>query len=671
MLKKFLGLILVVVSMSVLLTGCAGIEEKEAYEAIKNAEPLSISEVTGTRLSAAATSEDIDTEIFNYIADRIVVDSSLLIAVDGQDERNINNLLANINTQLSGKELVGVGSDYRYPLTEEYANYLLLEFARTPFEWTQSSKKILGFDPSARLYFVDVTYATTNAYKNIVPNSKIPNGDPEFDTLRNQRYKDYITMLTFKMNNNEDRYQECYDTFVNRWGNIEDIFAEQQGVSLYERTKLAESKAGGIGRLTYEGLMDGSSRMLDEGAVMTVRYVLKYALNLGEETDLGVEALYIKDFKLNNYEKILENYELNDVTSLEVLKPFIDKLIWSYNKCVEESNAEGLYSLYYDYSNIDKYYDEIRDYTYNSIGAYTYRVLQRKGHEVVIRVDRVNQIRARGAEMSLPTYEETLLFVLELSQNDKILIKNIYMLNRNLIGEPLSVIRNVSGISEQIQYSSIAFSDDNKAAVEKVLQQFSQLVTNGDYSSGEFLNIVDLGISQTVLNRMSNAIKAITPVKKATYIVSWNTTTNVYCSVTIREVFQCDNGNFDTEAVVDLGNRNGTWKVVNYTRNINIKTGLTDLTPENTKGALCLDSRTVGGDTTKVNVEDKAKTEVYEGKDVDNNKPSSTPEPTPSTPSSSGSDEPVEPSGSDTPIQSDEPSGLPSAGGGDSGGDFD
>lgn len=614
------------------LSGCSlGMQNKE----IAQIPSLTLDEVAGSRL-VAATNTDMASEIYNYVSDRIVVDGSKLIEVNAKDEKNITTLLANINTQLSGK-----GGDV---LTEEYANYLLLEFAKTPYEWVQSNRNIVGFDPAARLYFVDVTYTTTSTYKSVVPDSKIPNGHPEGDRLKQKRYVDYMTMLTAKQNmNNENdlaKYTNLYNTFVTRWGDIDSIFSEQQGISLYERTRQKGSETGGIGKLTYSGLV--SDNELAKGASMTVRYVLKYALNLGEETDLSVEALYLKNYSLNGYENILKGYHLKDAAALEVLKPFIDQLILSYNKCVEESNHIGLYSLFTDYATIDKYYDEIRDYTYNSIGGYTYQILERKneGKEIAVRVDRTNQIRARGAEMSLPTYEETLIFNLVLGTDDKITIKDIYLLNSNLIGEPLSVIKDVTGISEQIQYSDVAFSATNKEAVEKVLKEFSQVVTNSDYSSENFLNVVDLGISQTTLNRMADTIKAIIPKQKSMYIVSWDTKTNVYCSVRVREIFECDNGNFDTEAVIDLGNRNGVWKVVNYTRTMNIKTNNVVADMSN---AFCVEERTAEGEVTKIDdVTDRNEVEITNPEDVVNTPEAITPPeditvPTP-TPEPTGND---------------------------------
>lgn len=653
--KRVLSLFLLGVMTCSLLTGCSALSGGSELAQIPS---MTLDEVAGTRL-VASTNAEVESEIYNYVSDRIVVDGSKLIKVTAEDEKNITNLLANINTQLQGK-----GGNV---LTDEYANYLLLEFAKTPYEWKQSNKEIKGFDPAARLYFVDVTYSSTSTYKSVVPDSKIPNGHPDSDAMKQKRYTDYITMLTAKYQGDMEKYNLLHTNFINTWGEIEAIFDEQQGVSLYERTLKKGTQTGGIGKLTYSGLV--SNNDLNVGATMTVRYVLKYALNLGEETDLMVEALYLKNYDLNNYEKILDGYELDDYTSIEILKPFIDQLILSYNKCVEESNHIGLYTLFDNYATIDKYYDEIRDYTYNSIGGYNYQVLERNGKEVVVRVDRINQVRARGAEMSLPTYQETLIYNILLGTDDTIYIKDIHLLHSELIGEPLSVIKNVTGISEQIQYSDVAFSATNEAKVTQLIKDFSDVVANGDYSSSQFLKYVDLGISQNTLNQMAETIKSITPTKIHTYIVSWDTKTNVYCSVTVRQVFECKNGNFDTEAVIDMGNRNGEWKVVNYTRTINIKT--TNVI-QDTSTALHMSENTAGSTVTEV-VGGDTRQDVEVVQPIE--RPAETPTPTPEVtdPSTSENTETVESnegeiteSTEDTPVSSEpevqEPATEPSGG---------
>lgn len=601
--KKYVSLLLLICMCIGLLTGCGVGSSSVNLNSISS---MSMEEVAGSRL-LASTSQSLESEIYNYVSDRIVVDGSKLIKVTAKDEKNITALLENINIQLSGK-----GGNV---LTEEYANYLLLEFAKTPYEWLMSSKDIVGFDPAARLYFVDVTYTTTQTYKNVVPNSAIPLGHSDADRLRKKRYSDYISMLTYKHRGDAAKYNDSLWKFTNAWGNVQDIYDEQQGVSLYERTASRTGESGGIGRLTYSGLVRDNN-FKDRGAKMTVRYILKYALNLGEESDLSVEALYVKNYAVNDVENLIKSYTLKDEAALEVLKPFIDKVLLGYNKCVEESNHVGLHQLFTDYSMIDKYYDEINNYTYNSIGSYQFDILERKnnGKEVAVIVYRVNQIRARGANMSLPTYEERLIFNMQLGKDDTITISDVYLLDSKLIGEPLSVIRNVTGISDQIQYSDTAFASSNKAKVEELLKKFSDVVTNSDYKSDKFLSCVDIGVSQETLNRMADTIKAITPNKKTMYIVNWDTKTNVYCSVTVREVFECNNGNFDTEAVIDMGNRNGEWKVVNYTRTLNIKT---NSVVQDKTTAFYESTRTADGETTVIE-------EVKEREDIKVNEPTQT-----------------------------------------------
>lgn len=601
--KKYVSLLLLICMCVGLLTGCGVGSSSVNLNSISS---MSMEEVAGSRL-LASTSQSLESEIYNYVSDRIVVDGSKLIKVTAKDEKNITALLENINIQLSGK-----GGNV---LTEEYANYLLLEFAKTPYEWLMSSKDIVGFDPAARLYFVDVTYTTTQTYKNVVPNSAIPLGHSDADRLRKKRYSDYISMLTYKHRGDAGKYNDSLWKFTNAWGNVQDIYDEQQGVSLYERTASRTGESGGIGRLTYSGLVRDNN-FKDRGAKMTVRYILKYALNLGEESDLSVEALYVKNYAVNDVENLIKSYTLKDEAALEVLKPFIDKVLLGYNKCVEESNHVGLHQLFTDYSMIDKYYDEINNYTYNSIGSYQFDILERKnnGKEVAVIVYRVNQIRARGANMSLPTYEERLIFNMQLGKDDTITITDVYLLDSKLIGEPLSVIRNVTGISDQIQYSDTAFASSNKAKVEELLKKFSDVVTNSDYKSDKFLSCVDIGVSQETLNRMADTIKAITPNKKTMYIVNWDTKTNVYCSVTVREVFECNNGNFDTEAVIDMGNRNGEWKVVNYTRTLNIKT---NSVVQDKTTAFYESTRTADGETTVIE-------EVKEREDIKVNEPTQT-----------------------------------------------
>src|SRR5690606_33749493 len=122
----------------------------------------------------------------------------------------------------------------------------------------------------------------------------------------------------------------------------------------------------------------------------------------------------------------------------------------------------------------------------------------------------------------------------------------------------------------------------NKDAVEEVLKKFMGVVFSAKVDTPEFAEVVDVGVSGATLQKMTDYITAIPNAKrKVNYLVSWDTRPNVLVSVTMREIFETDEGTFDTESVVDLANRNGEWKVVNYTRTINIKTSGTVLDTKN------------------------------------------------------------------------------------------
>ena len=106
--KRVISLALILAMSCSLLAGCSSSSSGTDLSQIPS---MTLDEVAGTRL-VASTTEEMASEIYNYVTDRIVVDGSKLIEVSGKDEANINNLLTNINTQLQGK-----GGDV---LTPEY-----------------------------------------------------------------------------------------------------------------------------------------------------------------------------------------------------------------------------------------------------------------------------------------------------------------------------------------------------------------------------------------------------------------------------------------------------------------------------------------------------------------------------------------------------------------------
>lgn len=547
---------------------------------VEDLQPLTLQEVAGNRL-AALSQDEKDSLVYNYVSDRILVDTKNLLKVPSSDLDSIKKVFTSANKTLkSGKE---------DKLSKEYANYLLMNFARTPYEWEQTEINPVGYDASSRLYFVDVTYKTTSTMKSVIPSSKIPYGDEDAEKYKQMRYDEYTSYLDGKISGNPEANSEKRE-FEKRWGKIDDIKEQQQGVSILERTSKKRGSSSNLGRLTYTGLLADSN--FNTGATMTVRYVLKYNYNLGEETDMGISSLYIKDYTIDGSDDIVKMYENQtseaDKNGTEVLKPFIDKLLTSYFKAVEESNHSGLNKLFYSYGQIDKYFDDLNSYAYTQTDGYKYQVLSRNGTNVTVKVTTEAHERAKGSGMSMPTYDQSYIFNLILDSDDNIKIDNVSLLSSKLVGEPISEIQNVSGVSDLIQYSKDSFTDSNKKDVKEVIKKFSKTVFAGKVDDSNFTSNVDIGVSDSTLNKMTSTITSLkNNKKKTTFIQSWDTTNNTYASLTLREIFETsDQGNLDTEAVIDLINRDGEWKVVNYTRTLNVKTSATTV---DSKDALTVD----------------------------------------------------------------------------------
>lgn len=544
--------------------------------------PMTFDDVAGKRL-VNLTTDERDGVIYNYISDRLLVTGEALIDIPTKDTKDIDSIFNKVNYFLQG-EPNGV-------LTEDYGNYLMTEFAKTPYEWKQLKVNPVGFDPASRLYFVDVTYTTTSKPKYVVPSSAIPNGSPDEVVLKEKRYMDYVLYLQNKMKyagtGNDAVLTGMLQSYEKAWGTVASIREEQQGISLLARTRNLKTTDRGIGRITYTGLINNST-FKTASSTMVIRYILRYNYNLGEPTDLGVKSLYVKEYYVNNYEDALERLKKPSDMSMEVLKPFLDRLINSYHKAVEESNDVGLYQLYTDYSQIDKYHDDLLRYAYFSLDGYDYEVLNKDDAKktLTVLVRRELKIRAKGTGMSLPAYEDLVVFTLNLQPNDTITIGGITPVKTTLIGEPLSEIRTIEGISDMIQYSSEAFTAVNETNVLEAVKEFSKTVHSGIAENSTLLTVLDPGVSQTSLRRIVETIDSIQSNKKITYVINWETRTNVFASIAVREIFETDGGNYDTEAVIDLVNKNGEWKVVNYVRTLNLKTSDTSL---DINKALCVD----------------------------------------------------------------------------------
>ena len=387
--------------------------------------------------------------------------------------------------------------------------------------------------------------------------------------------------------------------------------------------------ARGIGTYTYSGIAKQTFTTHTDEATMTFRFILDFKFNLGAETSLGVSSVYLKDFMLYGNEDTLSSIKGNDAAAYDsanglelitqnssVIKPYIDRCIDSYQKCIEENDIEGLYNIFGSTKTVDeysgrvlsttsrfkdwdKYYYDWSNYAYTKFDAYEYEIISWIGNQVQVLVTRNKKIRAKGSEMTMPSYSEEALITF-IIDDDSIYLDNEVVLATHLVGEPVSMIKDVTGIASKIAYDEKSFSVENEAAVIEALKAFSKLQLT--YANAPTTSVsgttteagyVDLGVGTDTLTSIKETMGAIAaPTEKVTWLGTWSTKSNVYCKVHIREVFFLADGKTkDTEAYVGLISRNGVWSVVSYDRSLIANSALTPSTTSD-KGCLSHDYTT-------------------------------------------------------------------------------
>ena len=587
--KKIMSLGLALTMATLTLTGCG---EQTDTANVTEVAPLTFEEVASDKANTGLTAVEKESMIYRYMSDDISIDTTKLLPV-GSNSAEYNDIVAfvsDVNTYLTN------GNCENEELSSELINYMLMEFSKTPYEWTQSPTgiQVVGMDPATRLMFVDVEYTTSSTKKEILPDSAIVKGHPMEEILLKARYDEWIAYLDEKMEGDE-KADELYDTFVEHWGDPDEIIEAQNTYTLTERIAKFGNTTKGIGKYTYSGLVENENA--NTGATMTFRFILNYKFNLGQKRGLEVKALYLKDYKTANCDTLTALPTVSDTTGLEVIEPYITRLLNSFRKAVDETNHIGLYQLFSDYSKLDKYYVDYGSYTYNKSGGFTYDIIDRTDETLTIRIYRTQKVRAKGSYMSYPSYKEILIGEVQLCDDDRIRFNNLTLLSSEMTGEPVSVIKNVEGVSEQMLFSSVEFTEENEKAIEQLIKDFSVYQLNQNISAETFSNIIDTGITADALDGIKKTVAAIQANEKVTWVSSYITKTNSYVEVKLREVYLADISNYDTESVLSMINRDGVWKVIGYTRTLNVPTTRSEI---NDTYSLC---RTVKGATESIDTE--------------------------------------------------------------------
>lgn len=539
----------VALSAVMITTGCG--ESK-----VKDTEAMTLEEVAAINMQASV--EEQESYIYSYVTDRVTVNTDKLVQASDEDKAAIQTVMDSATKDL----MEGTSNT----LKENDANYILYEMTKTPYQWKLEGTNILGYDATSRLYFVDVTYKTTNNRKQIIPNEKIVKGEDEYDLKMKARYDSYMELLEMEQKASEDgedvtkmaEYQTKKQNFEAIYGKIEDLLESQQEKTLLERTKEARTDNTSIGVLTYNGVNNG----VDAGATMTFRFVLSYSFNLGEVTGIEISSVYLKDYMVDNIDSI-SAVKNENIQNIEMISPVVDSRINAYQKCAEVIDHTGLYNMFDSYADWEKYFDDNSKYVYNKYMSYTYEILDRRNSNIDVLVTRVHKVRSNGSNMSFPSYNEKVLLNMAIAPGDKINIIGETLLSAEMVGEPVSVIRNVAGVSEKMLFAESTFTEENKREVEELVKKFSEAQVSEDTS--EIVKYVDLGINQSKLTKMNETISSMGAKKKVIWLTGYTAQSNMYCSLTVREVDYTDDGAFEVEYQLELANGKNGWGIVGYT----------------------------------------------------------------------------------------------------------
>lgn len=541
--RKSLFLAMLALS-TVCITGCTDNEVKK----LQQLEPASnLSADRNVTAVSALSSKDREALIYNQVSDRNLIDTTTLDEVVDSDVAVIEDYINSACEELKGSS--------GEVLSDGFVNYILAEQEKTPYTWEKSNVEILGLDSASHSYVVDVTFSTTGSKKDVKPKTPIPLGCPDYAIKAENRLTKYIELLDMKRGtSDEDSFKDYYKDFVKVYGDPEDIIKAQQDYSLRD-----EAKDGKF--ITYTCNTDSSYE--NTAATMKVRFILTYNYAYGINLGITCDHLYITDYSLVS--NPLEDREPQKTEEAQNLEDSVDYVIYSYNRCIDDNNYSGLNSLIKDFGNYDKYYYDMFEYSYRKIQGYTVSIYEVNGTKVLAGVTRVRKSRAKGTEMSYPSYEEKLLYELELV-DDKLLISNEVLLSSSLVGEP-AIVSNAEGSITGFT-SKVEISSQDKKDITEVINKIGQLQVDKIDNGDDFEDVVDISVSAKDLEDIKETLYSIDVVRKYSWIKSYNIAYTNYIQLTALEVFYMEDGTaYECNTTMSfIYKNNSKWQLVGYTR---------------------------------------------------------------------------------------------------------
>lgn len=603
--KAVAGILLCSVLCSTMLfSGCSNLTPSE--EIAKSTKAFTQEEIKANKTGViGANQENI---VYQYVSNSVQVNKDKLIAVETDDAKIIKDKVAEINEALrTGKTVIkadesnknkqqngntpnNVESKTQTSTTESnsvnevteadalsdtvivsdsIANYMLHYFAQTPYTWEMEDCKIVGMDSATHLYFVDVYYKTTTEKKTVLPDTKLTLGMGNYDTLVSQRYQDYIGVMNASINK-EATYASQKQKFIEKWGTIDEVAENLDFDSPLKYAAKYGYKYKGIGSYAYAGTKNTYNIT---GAKMVYRMVMGYNYSIQDKVIIEPKAVYAYNSTIDNMEEIENSLKSETINASEIIGPIINRLVYRYEKALDEADHNGLYDMYRSYKKYDREVYMYDKYAYHNLGSYVYDILGRKDNKIFVEVTFNNTERTKGSAMSEATYKDVKLFTIMIDDKDNMKLVDVLNVERNIVGEPLSVISKVSGVQDQINYSETAFTASNQKAVEDTIKEFMKLELKQEFGSEVFKTCIDLGINASELDNIKKTLASIDANQITTWITGYTTKSNLYVNAQLREIYVNTENHtaYETAANIGLINRNGKWFVVSYNRTMNVR----------------------------------------------------------------------------------------------------
>ena len=559
--KKLLPLLVV---LSIVLTGCgdsAEIDMLNSIQALNSESDLS----ENYRLSYT----DEQSMIYSQVSDRNLLDLSTLSACSEDELQQVINYMDSVDAQLTGSIS---GSDDI--IASCFTNYLLAEFQNTPYYWQRTNMTIRGIDAESRSIVVDVKYKTIGFQKDVIPESLLVLGEPAYDQKLKVRYQRWMQIMQTKYNNYQSiDWQSAYNDFVTIYGDPQQIYDAQSNMTLTQEIFETGNQR------TYENMIDSDAEQ--SGGTMTVRYVLVPNYVLGINLGITCQHMYITEFKLDN--DITSGMQLFTNEGYDTVTDSVYDLIYRYFQCLDENDFRGLYKLTADFGKIDRHYQDVFNTTFMKHENFTVSLFDIQGTHIKCGVTVADKVRAKGSNMTFPSYTDR--YYMELELLDGVLqVQNMVLLSRTIDGEPAITTddADVNGFS-----TTIDLDNDDRIAIENLICDFSAMQLAGmDSNSPEFGQIVDLSMSEADLKTLSDNMKSHSGSQKVVWISNYQQGTSNYASVRCKELYQqSDNSINEVQCVYEFILKGGKWYVYGYRVTQSVRLDTTNLA---TTGSLCL-----------------------------------------------------------------------------------